>query len=188
MRRALCGLTWHFHPQVAASRTFPGNLPSYSTTRLAARQTVGAEAAEADHLRLEWRQGHVVVGDLGTAVYPYEPGFVVDRVPARPNTATQRYFPQTGHLLQGDFLRFWQTHGGLATFGAPISGILHEPNGDGSRRVYAVQWFEKARLERHPETHHPRFAILLGLVGRESVYVRGWLPPRHHRGRGEQGI
>jgi hypothetical protein len=25
-----------------------------------------------------------------------------------------------------------------------------------------VQWCQKARLERHPETHHPRFAILLG--------------------------
>jgi hypothetical protein len=140
------------------------------------------------HLRLEWRQGHVVVGDLGTSVYPYEHLGEVSRVPARPNTPTQRYFAQTRQLLQGDFLQFWQTHGGLATFDAPISGIQHEDNGDGSGRVYAVQWFQKARLERHPETHHPRFAILLGLLGRESVYVRGWLPPRHHRGRYEQGI
>jgi hypothetical protein len=86
----------------------------------------------------------------------------VSRVPARPNTPTQRYFPRTGQLLQGDFLRFWQAHGGLATVGAPITGIQREGNGDGSGRVYAVQWFQKARLERHPETHHPRFAILLG--------------------------
>jgi hypothetical protein len=135
------------------------------------------------HLRLEWRQGHVVVGNLGTAVYP-----AVSRVPARPNTPTRRYFPQTGQLLQGDFLHFWQTHGGLATFGAPISGIEHERNGDGSGRIYAVQWFQKARLERHPETHTPRVAILLGLLGRKSVYVRGWLPPRHHPGRYEQRI
>ena len=141
-----------------------------------------------DHLRLEWRQGRVVVGDLGAAIYPYELGDGMSRVPARPNTPTQRYFPQTGQLLQGDFLHFWQTRGGLATFGAPISGIQHEGNGDGSGLVYAVQWFQKARLERHPETHTPRFAILLGLLGRESVDVRGWLPPRHHRGRYEEGI
>ena len=32
MRRALWGLTWHFHPQVTASPTFPGNLPTYGTT------------------------------------------------------------------------------------------------------------------------------------------------------------
>src|SRR5256714_7244440 len=84
-----------------------------------------------DHLRLEWRQGRVVVGNLGTAIYPYELGGGMSRVPARPNTPTQRYFPQTGQLLQGDFLHFWQTRGGLATFGAPISGIQHEGNGDG---------------------------------------------------------
>jgi hypothetical protein len=57
-----------------------------------------------DHLRLEWRQGHVVVGNLGAAIYPYELGGGVSRVPARPNTPTQRYFPQTGQLLQGDLL------------------------------------------------------------------------------------
>jgi hypothetical protein len=37
-----------------------------------------------------------------------------------------------------------------------------------------VQWFRTARLEWHPETHTPRFAILLGLLGRESLYVHGW--------------
>src|SRR5437588_7636425 len=95
-----------------------------------------------DHLRLEWRQGRVVVGNLGAAIYPYELGGGMSRVPARPNTPTQRYFPQTGQLLQGDFLHFWQTRGGLATFGAPISGIQHEGNGD-NRGDVARPWRER---------------------------------------------
>ena len=82
---------------------------------------------------------------------------------------------------------FWQTHGGLAIVDAPISSIQHQRNGHGSGWVYAVQWFQKTRLERHPEPHNPRFAILLGVLGSESVHVRGWLPPRHHRRRYERG-
>lgn len=134
-----------------------------------------------DHLRLEWRHGHIAVGSLGNEVYwperllngPYPP------ISARSDTPTQRYFPQTRQLLQGDFYAFWKAHGGLAIFGAPISPVVHEQNDDGSGRTYAVQWFQNARLERHPEVHNRRFAILLGLLGRESLYVRGWLPPRY---------
>jgi hypothetical protein len=129
------------------------------------------------HLRLELRGGHVVVGNLGADVlyYTHWNGYFAEATPVS-NTATRRYFPSTHHLLQGDLLRFWQTHGGLAVFGAPLTDVIKEENGDGSGRVYELQWFEKARLERHPETHNPRYAILLGLLGKESLRGRHWAP------------
>jgi hypothetical protein len=54
--------------------------------------------------------------------------------------------------------------------------LLGQENGDGTGQSYDVQWFEKARLERHPELHNPRYAILLGLLGKASLQDRGWLP------------
>jgi hypothetical protein len=127
-----------------------------------------------DHLRLELRGGKVVVGALGSDVSAYQRLDSSSDMAPMANTPTRLYFPSTHHILQGDMLRFWQTHGGMAVFGAPISEIVKAKNDDGSGRVYAMQWFQNARLERHPETHNPRYAILLGLLGRESLRGRGW--------------
>jgi hypothetical protein len=55
-----------------------------------------------------------------------------------------RYFPETRHTLSGEFLSYWKRRGGLPIFGYPISEKLEE-NG----RI--VQYFERVRLEYHPE-------------------------------------
>jgi hypothetical protein len=55
-----------------------------------------------------------------------------------------RYFPETQHNLCSGFRAFWERHGGLRIFGYPISEELSE---DG----LTVQYFERARLEWHPE-------------------------------------
>ncbi|HET8632129.1 MAG TPA: hypothetical protein VFL91_32280 [Thermomicrobiales bacterium] len=82
------------------------------------------------------------------------------------------YFPQTGHNLGGAFLDYWQTHGGLASFGYPISEEFQEINqADG--KVYTVQYFERARFEYHPE-NPPPYNVLLGLMGDEVVNGGGW--------------
>ena len=121
-----------------------------------------------DHLRLELRGGQVVVGSLGADLFAtIYAGQGLPAVAPAPATPTRLYFPQTRHILQGDMLRFWQNHGGMAVFGAPLSEVVPYHNGDGSGRTYQVQWFQNARLERHPETHNPRYAILLGLLGKE---------------------
>lgn len=96
-------------------------------------------------------------------------------MPAQPNTATSRYFADKHHLLRGDLLKYWQTHGGLAVFGEPISEVVREANGDGSGRSYEMQWFQKARLERHPENANTSYAILLGLLGPQALHERGWV-------------
>lgn len=122
-----------------------------------------------DHMSLELRGGAVVVGNLGLVIYQPAP-----RLAPVPNTPTRLYFPRTGQILGGDMLAFWRAHGGEAIFGEPISGIVNEPNRDGSGRFYQMQWFEKACLERHPENHNPRFAILLRLLGKDLLIKRGW--------------
>ncbi len=72
------------------------------------------------------------------------------------------YFEETGHTVQGDFLDFFDTHGGLETFGYPIT----EPFVENGLRV---QYFQKARIEAHPDNPDP-YKIQLGLLGDELKY------------------
>ncbi len=85
-----------------------------------------------------------------------------------------RYFPSTQHSLSGRFLSWWQTHRGSALLGAPISEQVVEQNGDGSGRSYLLQWFERGRLEYHPENAGTRYEMQLGLVGLQALQQRGW--------------
>jgi hypothetical protein len=59
-------------------------------------------------------------------------------------TAVQRYFPQTGHTVSYAFLEFFLEHGGADIFGFPCSEYRYE-------RGYIVQFFQRARMEWHPE-------------------------------------
>lgn len=90
-------------------------------------------------------------------------------------TPSARYFPATHQALTGAFLVFWQRNQGALLFGAPISGLLHEQNGDGTGRTYLVQYFQNARMEYHPELAGTRYAVTLGLLGQQYLKRRGWL-------------
>jgi hypothetical protein len=79
------------------------------------------------------------------------------------------YFPQTGHHLGHGFLRFWRSHGGLLTFGYPISEEFAE-NGR------TVQYFERVRFEYHPEEPNPKYQVQLALLGSELHGGRGFAP------------
>jgi hypothetical protein len=72
-------------------------------------------------------------------------------------------FPQTGKSACGKFLAYWQTHGGLAQQGYPISNELRETS-DTDGRTYTVQYFERAVFELHPENASPN-DVLLSLLG-----------------------
>lgn len=91
------------------------------------------------------------------------------------DTATRQYFPATRHSLGKPFLDYWRAHDGAALFGPPISAPLSEANGDGSGRVYLVQYFRDARLEYHPELRGTRFVVSIGALGREYLRRKGWL-------------
>jgi hypothetical protein len=119
-----------------------------------------------------WQNGHVVLGPLGTA-RAWQRHFG----PATPsqNTPSHLYFSSTHHSLSGKFLTFWQTHGGSQVIGLPVSEPVYEANGDGTGRVYLVQYFQNLRLEYHPELSGSSYEILVGQLGREALQQRGWL-------------
>ena len=65
--------------------------------------------------------------------------------------------------------------GGAAVFGYPISEPFEEVSKTDGQR-YLVQYFERNRMEYHPELAGTAFEILLGHLGRETLIDRGWLP------------
>src|SRR5262249_46307806 len=74
-----------------------------------------------------------------------------------------RFFPETGHSVRGRFLDYWNSHGGLAQQGYPISDEIQEVSPtDGN--TYTVQYFERAVFEYHPEKQAP-YDVLLSLLG-----------------------
>ena len=82
----------------------------------------------------------------------------------QPNTSTGSVlFSQTGKRLGGIFLTYWNSHGGLAQQGYPISDEFTETSAlDGKQ--YKVQYFERAVFEYHPENAAP-YDVLLSQLG-----------------------
>ena len=66
------------------------------------------------------------------------------------------YVRETGHNIHGAFLDFYASYNGVVNFGAPITEAFRE-NG------FIVQYFERARLEFHPENPDP-YRVQLGLL------------------------
>jgi polysaccharide biosynthesis protein PslG len=85
-----------------------------------------------------------------------------------------QHFPETGHHLGGVFRAYWHDHGGLQTFGYPLSEPFVEPGVDGVPRT--TQYFERARFEHHLEHAGTPFEVLLGHLGREALAQRS-VPP-----------
>ena len=77
--------------------------------------------------------------------------------------ATSMTFPETGKTVSGKLLAFWQSHGGVAAQGFPISEQMQERSEiDG--KTYSLQYFERAVLELHPENPAP-YDVLPSLLG-----------------------
>lgn len=87
--------------------------------------------------------------------------FTIDR--ARPIPVRQRCFAETLLCVQGRFHDRWQANGGLARNGFPLTPERPEVLEDG--RGYTVQYFERVRLEYHPE-EAPPYDVQLGQFGR----------------------
>jgi hypothetical protein len=106
-------------------------------------------------------------------------GIDVDRIVARiwqlqageqpqpepqPDNPERRYFPETRHSLSHGFLRFWESSGGLAIFGYPLSEEFTDPDSG-----VTVQWFERARFEHQPTIAGNEWGVVLGRIGSESL-------------------
>src|SRR5438477_76756 len=75
-----------------------------------------------------------------------------------------RTYPETGKTVCGVFLTYWNTHGGLAQQGYPISEEFNEVS-DINGQAYKVQYFERAVFEQHPEFAGTPNEVLLSLLG-----------------------
>ena len=73
------------------------------------------------------------------------------------DTQTTHYFEETGYSVQGDFLYFFNEYGGIDSLGYPLT---EETVVDGWR----VQYFEKGRLEYHPE-NEAAYRVTVGWLG-----------------------
>ncbi|HYP21370.1 MAG TPA: endo-1,3-alpha-glucanase family glycosylhydrolase [Chloroflexia bacterium] len=90
----------------------------------------------------------------------------VDPPVGRNNKPGHHYFPETGHNVSPAFYKYWQEHGGLFVNGYPITEEIQERLSDG--KTYTVQYFERVRMELHPENPAPN-NVLLGLLGRTAL-------------------
>ncbi|MGA7729801.1 MAG: glycosyl hydrolase [Chloroflexia bacterium] len=77
-------------------------------------------------------------------------------------------FKETGYRVEQPFLKYWRERGGLRIFGYPISNLYSE--GD-----LQVQWFERVRMELHPENPADTL-VLLGHLGYEALAARDNVP------------
>jgi plastocyanin len=105
----------------------------------------------------------VLLGQFGRRIHPADPP-----APAQANPGAI-YFNETGHNLSGRFRGYWEENGGLAIFGYPLSEPFTEVLEDG--KPYTVQYFERARLELHPE-NAPPYDVLLGQFGRRILNTK----------------
>jgi hypothetical protein len=90
-----------------------------------------------------------------------------------------QWFSETKHTL-GDkteggqaIAKFWREKGGLSQFGFPLSQPFTEAttstDANFAGKSFLVQYFERQRLEFHPENKisAPAYVILLGALGKE---------------------
>ncbi|HUS14903.1 MAG TPA: CAP domain-containing protein [Chloroflexia bacterium] len=78
------------------------------------------------------------------------------------NATNRVYVPNTQHALAQPFLGYWQAHGSVTILGYPISEVVTEGG-------LQVQYFERARMERHPENVGSPYEVLLTQLGKVSL-------------------
>lgn len=101
-----------------------------------------------EKVRLEWHPGNdapykVQLGLLGSDLGKQAGPIPIDKIPAT-NDPNCQYFGETGHSMCYVFRDYWLQNGGLDRFGYPITEFTSE-NG------LTVQYFQRARMEWHPE-------------------------------------
>lgn len=98
-------------------------------------------------------------------------GLLIILSPALPAHAATSCFTTVGQCIDDPFNTYWQNNGQLQVFGYPLTTLQPETNQDTSK-VYLTQWFERERLELHPENAVP-YSILLGRLGAQALQEQG---------------
>lgn len=79
-----------------------------------------------------------------------------------------RYFVETGHYVCDEFLEFYDTRGGSEIFGFPLTEAFKDP-----ALGLRVQYFQRARMEWHPNNPAP-YKLQLGLLADELIGKLGY--------------
>lgn len=111
-------------------------------------------------------QYDVLLAQLGTYAFKrkYPNGAPAASTQSLPGSGSQ-FFAQTNHTVSGIFLQYWNSHGGLAQQGYPISDVFAEKS-DVDGQVRLVQYFERAEFEYHPDLAGTQYEVLLSLLGK----------------------
>jgi hypothetical protein len=169
------------------------------------------EIAEDRVIRVQWFErdrleiqadGTITAGRLGARFLELT-GRPWQRGQPAPCIGRIRSFAETGHQICGAMLDYWERNGGLERFGYPITGVIEERI---EGKPYQVQYFERRRMEYHPELGGTPYFLQLGLLGR-AIYtaepcpqaptdglqraVRAYLPAMgcpSDQGRGDRAI
>jgi hypothetical protein len=146
--------------------------PRYQPPTAARRPTAAAPSAVADLLQGNTR---LVVGGaaalLGLIVLCVAAALFLRNTPggtptlATPTPVGATCFPPSNACIQGRWKQVWESDGGLAVFGLPLS----PPRQVGSIQV---QDFQRFRLEYHPENKAP-YDILFANLGTELYHATG---------------
>jgi hypothetical protein len=166
-----------FFNRYGGLRTF-----GYPQTELFYDARIGLWVQFFDNARMEWHPENpepytVQLGLLGDILGYRQPPIPANR--RLPDAPFRRYFPETGHVVSFAFLDFYNRNGGLDIFGYPISEPMIE---DG----YIVQYFQRMRMEWHPE--RPRNdRVVLSPLGLEYIYRFG-VPEEYRRRQPPPGI
>jgi hypothetical protein len=142
-------------------------------------RTIPVQWFERDRLEIQL-DGTITAGRLGARALELQGRRweLTPPAPRQPAEAGCRYFPETGRNLCWPFLDYWERNGGLERFGYPITELRAERV---ERGTYAVQYFERRRMEHHPEFAGTGYEILLGLLGRSVLEVQALPPCRQPR-------
>jgi hypothetical protein len=125
-------------------------------------RTLQVQWFERDRLEIQL-DGSITAGRLGARLLEIQGRpWVFGNEGPRPGRALCTLYGETGYNLCPPFSNYWRENGGLERFGFPItSPFLEQIEG----QTYMVQYFERRRMEIHPEL--PGSPILLGLLGNE---------------------
>ena len=149
-----------------------GGLPQFGYPLTPELTEDGRTVQYTERARLELHEnGTILLGLLGRSVTggrgdaPFQ---------ATADRGNGRFFAPTGHNLAAPFQGWWEAQGGLPVYGYPVSEAFSETSPtDG--KPYLVQYFERHRLEYHPD--RPAAPIQLGLLGAQAYAGAYGTPP-----------
>ncbi len=82
------------------------------------------------------------------------------------------FFEETGHRICNGFRNFWQSNGGVAIFGYPISEEFTQTSASTGERV-TVQYFERALFQWSPTSKGASGQVVLARLGVQAAQLAG---------------